>query len=410
MAKPSFFIFNTMKGKKILVGVTGSIACIKTTQLLRLLTKMGCEVKVVMTKSATDFIAPMTFASLSGHPVHSDFTENKDSGEWVNHVHLGLWADAIVIAPCTANTLAKLVIGQCDNFLMAVVMSARCPCFIAPAMDHDMFLHEGTQANMEALTQRGHVLLDPSEGSLASGLEGKGRMMEPEQMLEHIQSYFQPDEKLSEKKILITAGPTYEPIDPVRYIGNHSSGKMGFALAEAAASRGAKVTLVAGPNHLKVQHPLIEYISVTTAAEMAEKCIAIFPKMDIGILAAAVADYTPKNVAVQKIKKQENQLSIELTPTVDILLQLGKQKLLTQKLVGFALETENLIENAKEKIKKKNLDMIVANSANEPRSGFGGDENTVTLIDAQFRCTEMPTQTKEKLAHQILNHLCLVLS
>jgi len=406
MAKPSFFIFSTMKGKKILVGVTGSIACIKTTQLVRLLTKLGCEVKVVMTASATQFITPMTFASLSGHPVHSDFTENKDTGEWTNHVHLGLWADAIVIAPCTANTLAKLVTGQCDHFLMAVVMSARCPLFVAPAMDHDMFLHEGTQNNILQLVQRGNIILDPAEGSLASGLEGKGRMMEPEQMIVRIQAYFQPDSKLEGKKILITAGPTYEPIDPVRFIGNHSSGKMGFALAEAAAQRGASVTMVAGPNHLKLHHPLITYISVTTAAEMAEHCVALFPGMHIGILAAAVADYTPALPASQKIKKAEASLTIELKPTVDILHQLGQQKSGEQRLVGFALETENLLENAKQKIKKKNLDCIVANAANEKNSGFGGDLNTVTLIDADFRCTELPTQSKEKIAHQILDHLC----
>ncbi len=406
MAKPSFFIFSTMKGKKIIVGVTGSIAIIKTTQLVRLLTKLGCEVKVVMTSAATQFVTPMTFASLSGHPVYSDFTENKDTGEWTNHVHLGLWADAIVIAPCSANTLAKLATGQCDNFLMAVVMSARCPMFVAPAMDHDMFLHQGTQNNLQQLTQRGNILLDPAEGSLASGLEGKGRMMEPEQMIVKIQSYFHPDSKLEGKKILITAGPTYEPIDPVRFIGNHSSGKMGFALAEAAAQRGANVTLIAGPNHLKVNHPLITYIGVTTAAEMAKHCCALFPNMHIGILAAAVADYTPAEMASQKIKKTDASLNIQLKPTLDILQELGRQKSSEQKLIGFALETENLIENAQEKIKKKNLDFIVANPANEKNAGFSGDTNTVTLIDSDLRYTPLPTQTKEKIAHQILDHLC----
>lgn len=406
MAWPSFFIFSTMKGKKILVGITGSIACIKSTQLVRLLTKLGCEVKVVMTTAATSFISPLTFSSLSGHPVHSDFTENKDSGEWVNHVHLGLWADAIVIAPCTANTLAKLVSGQCDHFLMAVVMSARCPLFIAPAMDHDMFLHEGTQQNMQTLKKRGHHLLDPAEGSLASGLDGKGRMMEPETIVSTLQHYFEPDPLLKDKKILITAGPTYEAIDDVRFIGNHSSGKMGFAIAEAAAERGAKVTLVAGPNHLSIRHPLIHLIPVTSADQMAEACFDVFEQADAAILAAAVADYKPAQPHSGKIKKRDQSLNIDLVPTVDILQNLGLRKKSHQKLVGFALESEKLIEHAQLKIKKKNLDFIVANSTNEDNAGFGGDLNTVTLIDADFRCFSQETMSKTKLAHLILDHLC----
>jgi phosphopantothenoylcysteine decarboxylase / phosphopantothenate---cysteine ligase len=406
MAKPSFFIFSTMKGKKVLVGITGSIACIKSTQLIRLLTKMGCEVKVIMTKSAMEFISPITFASLSGNPVYSDFTENRETGEWTNHVHLGLWADAIIIAPCTANTLAKLISGQCDHFLMAVVMSARCPLFVAPAMDHDMFLHEGTQQNMHLLKQRGHILLDPAEGSLASGLEGKGRMMEPEEMVSVVQAYFEPDPKLKDKKILITAGPTYESIDAVRFIGNHSSGKMGFAIAEAAAARGAKVTLVAGPNQLQVQHPLIEYIPVVNSDQMANACFQVFEEMDAAILAAAVADFKPEHTQKGKIKKSDQGLTIGLVPTIDILHTLGTRKKSHQKLVGFALETDNLIENASIKIKKKNLDFIVANSANGENSGFGGDLNTVTLIDADFRSFSHETMSKTKLAQLILNHLC----
>ncbi len=406
MAKPSFFIFSTMKGKKVIVGITGSIACIKSTQLIRLLTKMGCEVKVIMTPSATAFISPITFASLSGHPVYSDFTENKETGEWTNHVHLGLWADAIIIAPCTANTLAKLASGQCDHFLMAVVMSARCPLFIAPAMDHDMFLHEGTQHNLKLLQQRGHILFDPTEGSLASGLEGKGRMMEPEDMARLLQAYFEPDPILKDKKILITAGPTYESIDAVRFIGNHSSGKMGFALAEAAAARGAKVTLVAGPNHLHVQHPLITYIPVVNAAQMAHACFQVFEEMDVAILAAAVADYKPEITQEGKIKKSDQALTISLIPTIDILHTLGTRKKSHQKLVGFALETDHLMENAAHKLKKKNLDFIVANSANEENSGFGGDLNTVTLIDADLRSFSHETMSKTKLAQLILNHLC----
>jgi phosphopantothenoylcysteine decarboxylase/phosphopantothenate--cysteine ligase len=302
--------------------------------------------------------------------------------------------------------LAKLVMGQCDHFMLAVVMSSRCPLFIAPAMDHDMYLHEGTQQNITTLSERGHIILDATEGSLASGLEGKGRMMEPEEILVNLQSYFSPQSPLKDQHVLITAGPTYEAIDPVRFIGNHSSGKMGFALAEAAAAKGARVTLVAGPHHLQVHHPLISLISVVSSDDMAQQCFENFPQSDMIIMAAAVADYKPVQPAEQKIKKENQHLTIDLIPTTDILSELGSRKKAHQTLVGFALETENLIENAQLKIKKKNLDFIIANAANQPNSGFGGDLNTVTLIDANLRSHSFPTLSKEKLAHQIIDYIC----
>ncbi|MEY3598081.1 MAG: bifunctional phosphopantothenoylcysteine decarboxylase/phosphopantothenate--cysteine ligase CoaBC, partial [Bacteroidota bacterium] len=328
-----FFYFRTMKGKKILVGVTGSIACIKTTQLVRMLIKSGAEVKVIMTTSAQDFIQPLTFASLSGQPVASDFTENKDSGEWTNHVHWALWADAMVIAPCSAHTLSKMAAGLCDNFLMAVYMSSRCPIFVAPAMDHDMFLHAGTQANIASLMHRGHHILAPQEGSLASGLDGKGRMMEPEDIYTALQQHFAPHPKWVGKTVLITAGPTHEAIDPVRFIGNHSSGKMGFALALRAAESGAHVVLVTGPTQLKIQHPLVERISVTSSDEMAAACMKHFSNCDAAILSAAVADYKPKVQANQKIKKKDQSLNIELVPTIDIAHTLGQLKGIHQRIV-----------------------------------------------------------------------------
>ena len=404
-----FFYFRTMKGKKILVGVTGSIACIKTTQLVRMLIKSGAEVKVIMTTSAQDFIQPLTFASLSGQPVASDFTENKDSGEWTNHVHWALWADAMVIAPCSAHTLSKMAAGLCDNFLMAVYMSSRCPIFVAPAMDHDMFLHAGTQANIASLMHRGHHILAPQEGSLASGLDGKGRMMEPEDIYTALQQHFAPNPKWVGKTVLITAGPTHEAIDPVRFIGNHSSGKMGFALALRAAESGAHVVLVTGPTQLKIQHPLVERISVTSSDEMAAACMKHFSNCDAAILSAAVADYKPKMQAHQKIKKKDQSLNIELVPTIDIAHTLGQLKGIHQRIVGFALETENLLQNAADKMKRKNFDFIVANSANGAQSGFGSDDNTITIIYPDSRSIAFEPMHKTKVAQEILNQLCEII-
>lgn len=398
-----------MNGRKILVGITGSIACIKTTQLVRMLIKSGAEVKVVMTQSAQDFIQPLTFASLSGQPVASDFTEDKNSGEWINHVHWALWADAMIIAPCSAHTLSKMNSGLCDNFLMAVYMSSRCPVFIAPAMDHDMFLHPGTQENLKTLSNRGHHIIEPQEGSLASGLDGKGRMAEPETIFSAVSQFFSPSPALLNKHIVITAGPTYEAIDPVRFIGNHSTGKMGYALAERAAEMGARVTLISGPSQLAVRHPLIEKIHVISSDQMAAATFSAFENCDIAILSAAVADYKPAAVAEQKIKKKDQSLVLQLVPTIDIAQTLGAQKSHQQKLIGFALETENLMENAQIKMRKKNFDFIVANSASGKQSGFGSDDNTITIIYPDSRSRSYAPMHKSKVAHEILMALCEIL-
>lgn len=406
MAWSIFFYFRNVKGKKILVGVTGSIACIKTAMLIRSLTKSGCDVKVMMTNAALNFIQPLTYAALTGHPVASDFSENKESGEWVNHVHLALWADAIVIAPCSAHTMAKMASGHCDNFLMATYMSTRCPIFIAPAMDHDMYLHAGTQANLKTLAERGHHIIAPQEGSLASGLDGKGRMAEPEDIFEQLLQFFTPDQRLYKKTILITAGPTQEPIDPVRYISNHSSGKMGYALAERAAEMGAHVTLISGPTHLKSHHPNITRISVVTAAQMAEAAFQHFEHCDMAILAAAVADFTPDVVSEHKIKKTGHSMSIALKPTADIALALGQAKSENQRIIGFALETENLEKNALIKMSAKKMDMIVANDATAADSGFGGDNNTVTMFFGENRSIALQPMHKTKVAQKILESIC----
>lgn len=387
------------------MAVTGSIACIKTAALIRLLIQAGAEVKVVLSKGALDFIQPLTFAALSGNPVHSDFTENKDAGTWVNHVHLALWADACVVAPCSANTLSNIATGQCDSFLMAVIMSLRCPLWIAPAMDHDMYTFAATQDNIHVLKKRGVTVLPTGEGALASGLMGKGRMMEPEEIFANLQHHFSPQPFWQGKNVLITAGPTHEALDPVRFIGNHSSGKMGYALAEQAAAWGAHVTLVTGPTHLEFNRPFGLKIPVTSAAEMHRACMDHFPQADVVILAAAVADYTPETVEEHKIKKKSDELTLKLVKTKDIAAELGAAKK-HQKIIGFALETEKLVENATQKLHRKNMDLIVANTGNEPETGFGADTNTITMIWPNGRSWTSENLSKKQLAVPILEAIC----
>ncbi|MFN6357764.1 MAG: bifunctional phosphopantothenoylcysteine decarboxylase/phosphopantothenate--cysteine ligase CoaBC, partial [Bacteroidota bacterium] len=329
-----------LKGKKIILGVTGSIAAYKTATLIRLLVKQGAEVKVIMTPDAKAFITPLTLATLSKNPVHSELLANAESGEWTNHVELGLWADLLLIAPATANTIAKMAHGLCDNLLLATYLSARCKTYIAPAMDMDMYAHTSTQTNLEKLRQYGNIILPVAEGELASGLNGYGRMLEPEEVFTFLTHHNTATQKLKGKRVLVTAGPTYESIDPVRFIGNHSSGKMGFSIAEAFARHGAKVTLISGPTDLHLQHENICRVNVTSAEEMYDKTVKQFGKSDIAVMSAAVADYTPEKVSITKIKKSGNELHLKLLKTKDILAELGRNKNKKQILVGFALETD----------------------------------------------------------------------
>lgn len=346
-----------LSSKKILVGICGSIASYKSAELVRLFIKAGADVKVIMTKSAGDFITPLTLSTLSKNPVNIEFVKNKE-GEWTNHVELGLWADAFVIAPASANSIAKFANGICDNLLSAVYLSAKCPVYFAPAMDLDMWRHPSTQKNIGKLLSYGNTLIKPTHGELASGLIGEGRMAEPEDIFDFINSVITAQKPLNGKNVLVTAGPTYEAIDPVRFIGNHSSGKMGYALAETLAEHGAHVTLVSGPTHLKTLHKNIQVIAVTSAKEMFDNCVKVFPSVDLAIMSAAVADYTPVEVATQKIKKTEQEFSIELTKTRDILAELGKIKGPKQLLVGFALETNNELEHAKGKLEKRTWTLL----------------------------------------------------
>jgi len=389
-----------LAGKKILLGVSGSIAAYKAAFLTRLLVKRGAEVKVIMTPSASDFITPLTLATLSKNPVLTHFTKD-DAGEWNNHVELGLWADALVIAPATANTLAKMVAGICDNLLTAVYLSARCPVFIAPAMDLDMLQHPSTRRNIETLERWGHHQLNPTYGELASGLIGTGRMAEPQEIVTYLENLFSAS-PLKGKKALVTAGPTYEAIDPVRFIGNHSTGKMGFAIAEELSRQGAQVTLVTGPSNQKTSLSGIEIVSVTSAEEMYQACVARFESTDVTILSAAVADYKPATMADQKIKKTSQALTIELVSTRDIAAELGKLKKNGQFVVGFALETENERTNAEKKIKSKNFDLIVLNSLQDAGAGFGHDTNKITLIDAKNKATEFNLKSKKEVARDIV--------
>lgn len=369
-----------LQGKKILLGVTGSIAAYKAAILTRLLVKEGAEVKAVMTAASKDFITPLTLSTLSKNPVLSDFIKD-ESGQWNNHVELGLWADAMVIAPASANTLAKMANGICDNILQAVYLSARCPVFLAPAMDLDMLKHPSTQTNLKKLDGYGNHIIDPAYGELASGLVGNGRMAEPEDIVKYLEGFFFEGEKLKGKTALVTAGPTHEAIDPVRFIGNHSTGKMGFAIAEHLARQGATVNLVTGPTSQHTSNPNIRVIHVVSAEEMYKNCTELFPQTDIAVLAAAVADYKPAKAADQKIKKKDDTLTLELIKTHDIAASLGKLKHNGQITVGFALETEQEQTNAMKKLESKNFDLIVLNSLNDNGAGFGYDTNKITILD-----------------------------
>lgn len=391
-----------LSGKKVLLGVTGGIAAYKTPLIVRLLIKQGAEVKVVMTPSATDFVTPLTLSTLSQNPVVSSFTEEAEGDHpiWNNHVELALWADLMLIAPATSNTLSSMAHARCNNLLLACYLSAQCPVFIAPAMDLDMYAHPANQKNMAQLQSFGHVVFPAQEGFLASGLEGKGRMMEPEDIIAMLTSFLEKDAPLYGKSVLITAGPTHEAIDPVRFIGNHSSGKMGFALAEEAARLGAKVVLVSGPTALSPKNSQIELIRVVSAQQMHTAVFQHYHKVDIAIAAAAVADFTPADPAQQKIKKKSGLPEINLVPTVDILADMGQQKK-KQFLLGFALETENELDNAKAKCTKKNADAIVLNSLKDTDAGFGGDKNKITFIRKNGTTTTFELKAKTEVAADI---------
>lgn len=394
-----------LHGKKILLAVTGSIAAYKAAFLVRLLVKEGAEVQVIMSSAAATFITPLTLSTLSKKPVLIEYTANSKTGEWNNHVELALWADLMLFAPLSANSLAKMSSGICDNLLMATYLSAKCPVVVAPAMDLDMYQHPTTKNNLKNLQSFGHHLIEAESGELASGLEGQGRMAEPENIVSWLQKYFTTRGSLSGKKVIITAGPTYEKIDPVRFIGNHSSGKMGYALAEEAAARGAQVILVSGPTQLKTTHASIQKISVQEAEEMAHEVKKHINDFDIGIFSAAVADYTPAHKVAQKMKKKDATLSIELQPTTDILKMVGNAKTNQQITVGFALETENEEENAKGKLQRKNCNYLVLNSLNDKGAGFGHDTNKVKVFSSDNKTWNFELMSKKRLAHELWNLL-----
>ena len=400
-----------LKGKKILVGVTGGIAAYKTATIIRLLVKEGAEVKVLMTDHAKEFITPLTLSTLSKNPVLTEF-HNPENGDWNSHVDLGIWADLFLVAPATANTMAKMAGGIADNLLLTTYLSARCPVILAPSMDVDMFNHPATKINIETLRAFGNHILEPATGELASGLTGKGRMAEPEDIVGEIKGLLSKKKTvlpLKGKKVLINAGPTREPIDPVRFISNQSSGKMGIALAEAAISYGAEVELVIGPVSISAASPAINITKVVTAESMARECIARFGKCDIAILSAAVADYTPEKVHSVKIKKGDGTLNLALKPTTDIAATLGSKKKKTQFLAGFALETNNEIENAKSKLKRKNLDIIVLNSLNDEGAGFETSTNRITIIDRNNKIDKFELKSKEEAAFDILDKIVSML-
>ena len=393
-----------LTGKKILLGITGSIAAYKIPLLVRLLKKDGADVRVVMTPSAKDFVTPLTLSTLSGNPVLSHGFD-EETGKWESHVELGLWADLFVVAPASANTMAKMAYGIADNYLLTVCLSAKCPIMFAPAMDLDMYKHPATQQNIRTLIERGCIFVAPSSGELASGLCGEGRMEEPQKIYEKIKSFFQTKQNFKGKKVLITAGPTYEAIDPVRFIGNHSSGLMGIEIARAFADQGAEVTLVLGPSNISVNKKNVNVLPVTSAKEMYEAVTALFPKTDIAVLSAAVADFRPEVVADQKIKKNPDNdtFTIKLVKTEDILKSVGSMKTENQTVVGFALETENGLENAKKKLHTKNIDLIVLNEMNESGVGFKTKTNKVSIITKNDQVTTYDLKPKNEVALDILN-------
>lgn len=393
-----------MKGKHIVLGITGSIAAYKACSLIRLLIKAGAEVQVVITPAGKEFITPITLSALTSKPVVSEFFSQRD-GSWHSHVDLGQWADLMIIAPATASTIAKMAHGVADNMLITTYLSMKAPVMVAPAMDLDMYRHPSTKENLVRLRSYGNIILEPASGELASGLVGKGRMEEPEQIFECISSFFQREKRLEGKRVLITAGPTYEKIDPVRFIGNHSSGKMGFALAEACAELGAEVNLVCGPVNLSISHPNINRIDVECAEDMYKEAVRLFSKTDAAILCAAVADFTVKNAATEKIKRKGDELLLQLVPTKDIAAHLGQMKQPGQLLVGFALETTNEKENAKTKLVNKNLDFIVLNSLKDSGAGFSCDTNKVTILSANEEKV-YPLKTKKEVACDIVEELC----
>jgi phosphopantothenoylcysteine decarboxylase/phosphopantothenate--cysteine ligase len=390
-----------LEGKKIILGITGSIAAYKAAILLRLLIKEGAEVQVVITDAGKEFITPVTLSALSGKPVVSEFFGAND-GTWNSHVDLGLWADLMLIAPATATTMGKMAAGIADNMLVTTYMSAKCPVFVAPAMDLDMFAHLSTQKNISTLKDYGNTVIEPGVGELASGLEGKGRMEEPANILEIVVDYFDRKKKLQNKTFLVTAGPTFEKIDPVRFIGNYSSGKMGYALADGLANMGAKVILVSGPVPVTTKHTRINVVPVVSAAEMYAKSVSVFPSCDGAIMCAAVADFTPLEVENKKTKRGKENWKLELKPTKDIAATLGKSKTNNQLLVGFALETNDEMENANKKLKKKNLDFIVLNSLQEKGAGFQVDTNKITIIDKDNNQQFFELKSKEEVASDIV--------
>ncbi|MFP5470985.1 MAG: bifunctional phosphopantothenoylcysteine decarboxylase/phosphopantothenate--cysteine ligase CoaBC [Bacteroidia bacterium] len=390
-----------LSGKNIIVGITGSIAAYKAAFLVRLLIKQGANVKVMMTSAAKEFIAPLTLSTLSKNPVIVDFI-NDQSGNWNNHVDTALWADLMVIAPATATTMSKMANGLSDNFLVTTYLSAKCSVMVCPAMDLDMYQHPSTKKNIETLKSYGNIIVEAKHGELASGLIGEGRMAEPEEIIEHIHAFFLDSQKLSGKKVLVTAGPTFEQLDPVRFIGNHSSGKMGYAIASQAKKMGAEVFLVSGPSSLEIDE--VNRINVTSAKEMFEVVTDHFKDVDIVIMAAAVSDYKPKVVSPEKVKKSDDDLIIELERTKDILAELGKTKKPNQTLVGFAMETHNEENFAKEKLKKKNLDFIVLNKLNEDGAGFKADTNLITIFDKNNNTVKFELKSKQEVAKDILEY------
>lgn len=397
-----------LRNKHIVLGITGSIAAYKACLIIRGLIKQGAEVQVVITPAGREFITPITLSTLTQKPVICDFFNHQD-GTWNSHVDLGLWADAMLIAPATASTIGKMAHGVADNMLITTYLSMKAPVFIAPAMDMDMYAHPSTQENLQLLSKRGNHIIEPGTGFLASKLEGKGRMQEPEEIVRTLDEYFSQSQELKGKRVLITAGPTYEKIDPVRFIGNYSSGKMGFALAEECARRGAEVELVSGPVSLQIHHPSVHRTNVESAQEMFHAATERFTQADIAILCAAVADFTPTQVAGTKIKREGEELVLHLSPTHDIAQCLGKMKRDGQIMIGFALETNDEEAHAKDKLKRKNLDFIVMNSLQDKGAGFRHDTNKVTIIDAQGK-TEYPLKDKKEVAEDIVNRICTLLS